>query len=262
MTDLVLGRTEHARPSRAERAHRFSYPWFGVVARYPIQGLGRWFTHNRWGFLSFDDRDHGMRDGSDPLLWLQAELDAAEVPLRIADFTIEVLTMPRVLGFVFNPVSFWHLTDGAGQLIVTVAEVNNTFSGTHSYVLYRNGAPIGHDDWIATTKQLYVSPYFKVSGFYRFCLRHRPDHTDVRFNYVDEEQKLLIATRVYGTRLPMTVPTILRHGASALFRVWMALVRIHLQAGYLYLKGVQLVPRDRGLGRSVKTSKSSFKRSS
>ncbi len=255
MSDLVLGRMEHARPSRAERAHRFVYPWFGIVARYPIRGLGRWFTHNRWGFLRFDDRDHGLRDGSDPLIWLQDELDRSDVPLRVADLTIEVLTMPRVLGFVFNPVSFWYLRDAQDQLVVTVAEVNNTFSGTHSYVLYREGQTIGPDDWITTTKELYVSPFFQVSGFYRFCFRHDKQHTDVRLNYVDEDQKLLIATRVFGPRTPMQVGQIIRHAPRALFRVWMALVRIHLQALYLYLKGVRLVPRDRGHGRSVKPKK-------
>ena len=107
MSDLVVGRMEHARPRRAERAHRFSYPWFGVLVRFPIGPIGRWFAHNRWGLLSFDDRDHGMRDGSAPLAWLQAELDQAKVALQVAELQVEVLTMPRVLGFVFNPVSFW-----------------------------------------------------------------------------------------------------------------------------------------------------------
>ena len=146
--------------------------------------------------------------------------------------------------------------------MVVVAEVNNTFSGTHSYVLHRNGAPITDQDWMATTKQLYVSPYFQVSGFYRFCFRHEAGSTDVRLNYVDEDQKLLIATRVQGGRVPMTRGAILRHAPKALYRVWMALARIHLQALFLYLKGVRLVPRDRGLGRSVKPNKNSKQRAS
>ena len=252
MSDLLLGRMIHARHSRAERAHQFSYPWFGVVARYPIRGFGRWFTHNRLGFLSFDDRDHGWRDGSDPLTWLQAELDEAGLQYKVGDFTIEVLTMPRVFNFVFNPVSFWYLKDRTGRVMVIVAEVNNTFGGTHSYVLHRDGEPITGDEWITTPKQLYVSPFFRVEGSYRFCFRHTDEHSDVRLNHLDDDEKLLIATRVQGDRLTMTKRRILRHGLSALVRVWLALVRIHIQAGFLYIKGVKLVPRDRGHGRPVK----------
>ncbi len=252
MSDLLLGRMEHARAARAEKAHRFSYPWFGVVARYPIQGRGRWFTHNRFGFLSFDDRDHGWRDGSDPLTWLQAELNEAGLGHKVEDFTVEVLTMPRVFNFVFNPVSFWYLRDAGGRVLVIVAEVNNTFGGTHSYVLHQNGEPITGDEWITTPKRLYVSPFFKVEGFYRFCFRHSDEQTDVRLNHLDNDEKLLIATRVGGERLAMTTGRILRYGFSALVRVWMALARIHIQAGLLYIKGVKLVPRDRGHGRPVK----------
>ena len=130
-----------------------------------------------FGFLSFDDRDHGWRDGSDPLTWLQTELDQAGLGHKVEDFTVEVLTMPRVLNFVFNPVSFWYLRDGAGRVMVIVAEVNNTFGGTHSYVLHQDGAPITGDEWITTPKQLYVSPFFKVEGYYRFCFRHGDEQT-------------------------------------------------------------------------------------
>ena len=141
MNDLVLGQVEHARTKSATRVHRFSYAWFGVVAEYPIRSQGLWFSHNRFGFLSFDDRDHGWRDGSNLMVWLQAELDEAGLSLRVRDLAIEVMTMPRVMSFVFNPVSFWYLRDASKQLVAVVAEVNNTFGQTHSYVLHREGRP-------------------------------------------------------------------------------------------------------------------------
>jgi DUF1365 family protein len=255
MSDLVLGRMAHARPTSAEHAHRFSYAWFGIVARYPIQEKGRWFTHNRLGFLSFDDRDHGWRDGSDPLTWLQTELVQAGLEYKVSEFSVEILTMPRVLSFVFNPVSFWYLRDGEGHLMIVVAEVNNTFGGTHSYVLHQDGEPITCAGWITTPKQFYVSPFFEVHGDYRFSFRHQKDQTDVRLNHLDDDKQLLFATHLRGDRLAMSRGHILRHGFSALFRVWLALARIHIQAGFLYTKGVNLVPRDRGHGRLVKPKK-------
>ena len=61
----------------------------------------------------------------------------------------------------------------------------------------------------------------------------------------------MLATRVAGKRIAMSRRCIARYGLVALFRVWMTLLRIHLQAFRLWLKGVGLVPRDANLGRSV-----------
>ena len=162
MSDLVIGRMEHARPKRAQR--RIGSATAGSVSSpLPLQQKGRWFTHNRFGFLSFDDRDHGWRDGSDPLTWLAAELEQAGITEPLASFDVEVLTMPRVLGFVFNPVSFWYLRNALGELKVIVAEVNNTFGGTHSYVLHQQGDDHGRRV-AGDPQELYVSPFFKVEA--------------------------------------------------------------------------------------------------
>ncbi|NCG21130.1 MAG: DUF1365 family protein [Rhodobacterales bacterium] len=251
MRDLLIGRVTHARPASAERAHAFAYPFFGIVVRYPVEPLGRWFTHNQFGFLSFDDRDHGDRDGADLRGWLRRALDEAEAPIDLERCIIEVLSMPRVLGFVFNPVSFWFLSDAEESLVAVVAEVNNTFGGTHSYVLHRGGDAIRPSDWLGLNKAFYVSPFFQVRGGYQFLFSLSASATDVRLHHVDEQGQLLIATRVKGQRMPMTPARVARYGVAALAGVWLALLRIHLQALRLYIKGVGLVPRDRGLGRSV-----------
>ena len=255
MNHLVLGRMEHARTAKAERAHRFSYPWFGVLASYPIQSHGRWFTHNQFGFLSFDDRDHGLRDNSNPLDWLQTQLDLVDLAYRVSDLQIEVLTMPRVLSFVFNPVSFWYLRNSSNQLVVVVAEVNNTFDDTHCYVLHQQGQPITNADWLLASKQLYVSPFFQVQGYYRFCFRNENGRTQVRLNHHNPDNSLLLATRVGGKRLAMSKVRIARHGLAALVRVWMTLLRIHHQAFLLWIKGVGLVPRNHSKARTAKGKK-------
>jgi len=254
MSDLVLGHVEHARTTSTTRAHRFSYPWFGVVASYPIESQGWWFTHNRFGFLSFDDRDHGWRDGSNLMVWLQTKLDEAGLTLRVRDLAVEVLTMPRVLSFVFNPVSFWYLRDASHHLVAVVAEVNNTFDQTHSYVLHQEGSPIADGDWLSTSKRFFVSPFFEVSGYYRFSFQHDNDRTQVRLNHLDQDHNMLLSTCVAGQRITMSPRYIVRYAIVALGRVWMTRLRIHLQALRLWLKGVGLVPRNTGHGRPVKSN--------
>lgn len=243
MSDLVLGRIKHARNALAGHAHQFSYAWFGMVVRYPIRQRGRWFAHNRFALLSFNDRDHGWRDGSDALLWLQSELDAAGLTYRVQDLRVEVLTMPRVLGFVFNPVSFWFLSNSSDELLVVVAEVNNTFKQTHSYVLHRHGESITPDHWIDAPKQFYVSPFFEVAGAYRFRFLHEPERILVRLLHLDDEHNVLLATYLGGKRHPLSRSLILRNSVAALVGVLMTLTRIHLQALVLWMKGNNLVPR-------------------
>ena len=256
MSDLLVGQVTHTRAARAERSHRFAYPFFGVVVPYPVREVGRWFTHNRLGVLSFADEDHGDRVGGDVMAWLRRELEAAQAPVTPEMCSIEVMTMPRVLGFVFNPVSFWFLSASEGELTAVVAEVNNTFGGTHSYVLHRSGEPITAEHWLHADKAFYVSPFFEVRGGYRFRFDHGPAGTDVRLHHLDEQGRTLLTARVGGRRIRVTPLRVLRHAASAIGGVWLALMRIHLQALFLYAKGVTLVPRDRGLGRPVSPTSS------
>jgi DUF1365 family protein len=77
-------------------------------------------------------RDYGPRDGSDLELWMRTLL--AEQGIA-ADGEIWLQTFPRVLGYAFNPVSFWHCHDAHGRLRAVLAEVNNTFGETHRYLL-------------------------------------------------------------------------------------------------------------------------------
>ncbi len=251
MSDLLQGRVVHVRAPRAQHAHRFAYPFFGVVVPYPVREVGRWLTHNRAGLMSVQDRDHGDRDGGDARSWLQCELNAANVPVTVDQCTLELLTMPRVLGFVFNPVSFWFLSTPDRGLVVVVAEVNNTFGGTHSYVLHQDGETISPQDWLHADKTFYVSPFLEVEGSYCFRFDHGPEATEVRLHHVNPQGQTLLTTQVGGRRVRATPGRVSRHALGALAGVWLALLRIHVQALILYAKGVRLVPRDRGLGRSI-----------
>ena len=68
-----------------------------------------------------------------------------------------------MLGYVFNPVSFWFCHRRNGELRAIVCEVNNTFGGRHSYVI-----PVEGGDGQSCPKRLYVSPFNAVEGHYGF----------------------------------------------------------------------------------------------
>ena len=129
---IVHGEVTHRRSRPAQ--HAFTYPAFCM--RLPLSQLAtlekRGIAHNRRGVVSFHDRDHGPCDGSPLLPWIRELLAAEGVA---ADGEIVLHAFPRLLGYVFNPVSFWVCHDRAGGVRAVLCEVRNTFGERHLYLL-------------------------------------------------------------------------------------------------------------------------------
>lgn len=226
---LVHARVMHARLRPV--LHRFVYPVFYV--RVNLARLdacqSAWFGIDRRRPLSIRTRDYGPRDGSSLQQWMRALLATHDIQ---ADGEIWLQTFPRVFGYVFNPISFWHCHDSEGRLRAVLAEVNNTFGETHRYLLQ-----LSDDGHGACLKQMHVSPFCETVGSYRFRFRldrARP-HTAIDYH---DEQGLLIRTTLSGQVQAMSNAA----AASALLRyplLGLGIVfRIHLQALRLWLKGV------------------------
>ena len=231
---LLLGHVMHRRLRPAGNA--FVYPVFYV--QLPLRRLDAArcgvFSVNRHNLLSFHEEDHGPRDGSPLLPWIQQVLRRHRLP---DDGEIVLQTFPRVLGYVFNPVSFWFCHDPGGTLIAVLAEVNNTFGGMHSYLLHREGAPLAADVALNADKVFHVSPFCTVTGRYAFRFRLDKTRQQARIDYADSEGPLLL-TSISGQPQAWSSRALL----GALLRMPLltfgVMVRIHWQALKLYLKGV------------------------
>lgn len=79
---------------------------------------------------------------------------------------IRILTMPRLLGFAFNPLIVWFCHDRTGRLSAIIYEVHNTFGERHSYVLPVVGdrAEVQQD----VAKRFHVSPFLPMAMDYAF----------------------------------------------------------------------------------------------
>ena len=94
------------------------------------------FGHNRRAIVSIRDADYagpGERPIRAKLIDLLGVHGITSLVARI-----ELITLPRVLGYAFNPVSFFRCFSGDGNLAALVAEVHNTFGEKHYYVLERD----------------------------------------------------------------------------------------------------------------------------
>lgn len=231
---LLVGQVMHKRLRPARNA--FVYPVFCV--QLPLRRLeaaaGPLFGVDRWRLLSVHQRDHGPRDGSPLLPWIQGVLRQHGLP---DDGEIVLQAFPRVLGYVFNPVSFWFCHDHLGRLVAVLAEVNNTFGGHHDYLLHRNGQALDADALLEADKRFHVSPFCQVQGHYRFRFRFGGGIQSARIDY-DDGQGPLLLTAISGRPRPWRTADLL----SVLLRMPLltfgVITRIHWQALKLWLKGV------------------------
>ena len=130
------------------------------------------------------------------MAWVREVLAAHGLPG--ADRVL-LLAQPRVLGHVFNPVSFWLCHDAAGALRVVIAEVTNTFGDRHSYLCHREDRGVlTREDTVAAHKIMHVSPFQPVEGGYTFRFDIREDRIGIWIDYTNGAGGL-IATLV-GTR--------------------------------------------------------------
>ncbi|MFO1371821.1 MAG: DUF1365 domain-containing protein [Candidatus Competibacteraceae bacterium] len=232
---LFLGQVMHRRLRPAVNA--FVYPVFYV--QLPVNALatasGPLFAVDRPNLLSFHQKDHGPRDGRLLWPWIQEQLRARGLP---DDGDIVLQTFPRVLGYVFNPVSFWFCHNRAGALIAVLAEVNNTFGGHHHYWLRNpDGSPLRDGQILKADKAFHVSPFCTVQGGYRFRFQCERGVSRVRIDYDDGEGELLL-TAISGKPQPWTTRSLLAAFLRMPFLTAGVMARIHWQALRLWFKGV------------------------
>jgi DUF1365 family protein len=143
----------------------------------------KFFAINKFDVFSFYNKDHGKRNNTRAIDWALQMLEYAGIQENtVAE--IALLTHPRCLGFVFNPVSFYFCLSSENNLLAVIAEVNNTFGQTHSYIIHEaNYTPIVPSKKYTTPKEFFVSPFFQIEGHYEFRFSYTQDKIAVFIDY-------------------------------------------------------------------------------
>jgi DUF1365 family protein len=252
---LYVGRTMHSR--YGPRPHRFTYALFQLLLDIDrldeaVGGL-RTLRRGRMGLYSFAERDHGARDGTPLRPWVEAKL--AQAGLKANAQRIRLLCFPRVLGFVFNPLSIFFVHDAEDRLEAVIYEVNNTFGQTHAYVVPATGSPSERQE---ADKALYVSPFYKVEGGYEFRIAAPGDRLTLVITKKVEGRTDFMAA-LHAERRPLTDRALLNLFFTMPLMTLGVVAAIHWQALLLLFKGAPFGLRPPGprAGMSVGRATSS-----
>jgi uncharacterized protein len=208
---LLEGKVRHrrARPFTYGLEHDVWYAALDLAELDDVDRRLRLFGRNRRSVAAFRDADHLPIPARDVAADIRAHLRAAGNDPT--GWRIVLVTNLRVLGYVFNPASFFLCRDESGVLRVVVIEVHNTFGDRHLYTL-RPAEDEGAVDGPFTAgmdKDFFVSPFISVDGRYSVHVRDDPAGLRLAINLRQDDAHLL-STSLVLRRIRLTDRTLLR----------------------------------------------------
>lgn len=233
-------------------AHHLRYSVFNFLIDVDeigrAAGRYRFLSYNHWNVFSIYDADHGSGDGASIADGARSALKSCGKPYD--GRRILMLCYPRVLGYVFNPLTVFFALNPDGELESLIYEVNNTFGERKSYVV-NAGAP--SPDGVFShgcRKEMFVSPFTQSAGRYSFRVIKPGDKAVVGVFLADASGPLL-KTHFRGKGLELTDRRLL----SLIWRYPLLTLKviaaIHYEALKLWLKGVPLTERHQSPRYSV-----------
>lgn len=235
---LFPGQVTHARLK--PRQHRLSYRIYSLLIDLDelddIDRRLRLLSVDRFNLFSFYRKDRGDRSGSD--LKQQVERHMREVGIEPDGGPIRLLTMPRLLGWAFNPLSVFFCYAQDASLKAILWEVDNTFGERHGYMIPVEAGDsseiVQHCD-----KVIHVSPFMDMDLRYEFRVSPPADLLSIRIETFDREGPVLSA-RHLARRTPLTDAALLTAFFTIPFLTLRVVGGIHWEALKIWLKGISL----------------------
>ena len=229
--------------------HYFKYNVFSLFLDLDeinlIQKKIKIFSNNSFNILSFCDKDHGPRDGSNLKNWVIENLKLNNI--KFENIKVKLLCYPRIFGYVFNPLSIFFVYDNYSKIIAVLYEVKNTFGEQHTYIFKVE------DENIITNscdKKFFVSPFIEMKSKYRFRIIKPEKKLSVSIDQSDMEGKLLYASQD-GVAKEINNKNMILSYISHPLMTFKVIAAIHFEALKLWLKGVKLVKKKINLKNNI-----------
>jgi uncharacterized protein len=243
---LMTGKVIHKR--LLPKNHAFHYGIYYVAL--PLSKLGDMsLPYNRFGILSFYDKDHGALDGGNLENWARNILKQNHIK---ADGEITLICMPRVLGYVFNPVSFWLCQDKEGQLKAVLCEVHNTFGEQHTYLCtHQDNRTITGLSPLFAKKLFHVSPFLAREGQYEFRFDIQDNSLNIVINFHNETGHKQLVTALTGDLQSLNRKRLRYAFWRYPLITFKGILMIHWHALKLVLKGIKYISKPKQMHQKI-----------
>ena len=206
----------------------------------------KFFSYNKFNLLSFYEKDHGNRDGSSLIAWVKKNLDDNNI--NSVDVKIKLLCYPRILGYVFNPLSVFYIYDICGKLICILYEVKNTFGEQHTYIFKVDGDKNLYQH--NCSKKFHVSPFIEMNCKYFFKLLKPGEKISVIIDQYQEDEKILFASQD-GKRVDFNSKELIKSYIKHPLMTFKIISAIHFEAFKLWLKGIKYVKKKLNIKNNI-----------
>ncbi len=229
----IAGETYHGRKGEVRNKFRYSIDYV-LLEPERQQPAPRLFGRNASGLMSVHDSDHGgPPKAGQGAKWVRQVLSDHDLPF---DGPVKLLAQPRVLGHIFNPVSFWLCHDTKGVLRSVIAEVTNTYGDRHSYLCFHDDhREITKTDTLKSRKIMHVSPFQPVEGEYVFRFDIGVEAIHITIDYTRGNGGVIATLK--GPVVPLATRGMIAAALRRPFGSRRVLALIHWQALKLWWKG-------------------------
>ena len=221
------------------KIHKFKYRIFSLLINLEeLKNLEKnttFFSINKFNLFSFYFKDHTEKPYNNPFFWAKAILTNKN--LYDKEDRIYILCYPRILGYVFNPLSTYFCVDKNNNIKAIIYEVHNTFGDRHSYVTrYSNLNE-------KVKKVFHVSPFFQIEGEYEFNTKILNKSIKVEIKYYKKDKTNLLNAIFYGEQSELNDKNLLLCFFEYPLMTIKVIYLIHLHALYLRIKGIKFFNR-------------------
>ncbi|MCK6541959.1 DUF1365 domain-containing protein [bacterium] len=200
------------------------------------------FGHNAFAVFNFKDTDHLFYSGTSRREHITTYLRQNGITSPVG--RIMLLTHVRMLGYVFNPVSFYFIFDNDDQPICAIPEVGNTFGEMKPYLI-RRSMESSHTFYLKTTKFFYVSPFIDMDAEFEFDLTLPDDQLMMRINDIQNNRRFFVSTlsgkrqiltdarlALYLLRFPLVTLQVIFFIHWQAFRLWLKKLHYHKKTDF------------------------------
>ena len=218
--------------------HKFKYYIMSFLIDYDelifLSKKIKFFSYNKFNIFSYYEIDHGYRDGRPLYDYVDYNLKANNIFYE--KLKIKISCFPRILGYVFNPLSVIYCYNH-NILIAIFYEVKNTSNEQHTYLFASNDKSILKEYKHQCSKNFYVSPFIGMKALYKFRNIIPSENMSIIIDLFNQHNEKILTASQYGSIISLNSMVLIKQLLINPFLFIKVIFAILYESIFILLKG-------------------------